>query len=98
MAVRHDPEEVETAVIHDLIDFHGKDVLEIGCGDGRMTWRFAHEPASVLAFDPEEAEIATAKERTPDALKSRVSFQVADISAIELPEGAFDLDIASWSL
>ena len=98
MVVRLDPEEVETSVIHDLIDFRGKDVLEIGCADGRMTWRFAHEAASVLAFDPKEAEIAAAKERTPDALKSTVSFQVADISAIGLPEGAYDVAIISWSL
>jgi len=98
MVVRLDPEEVETGVIHDLIDFMGKDVLEIGCGNGRMTWRFAHEAATVLAFDPKEAEIAAAKERTPDALKATVSFQVADISGIDLPEGAFDVAIISWSL
>ena len=70
MAMRPDPEEVETGVIHNVIDFRGKSVLEVGCGNGRMTWRFAHEAASVLAFDPREAEIAAAKERTPDALKS----------------------------
>ena len=98
MAVRFDPEEVETTVIHDLIDFGGKDVLEIGCGDGRLTWRFAHEAGSVLAFDAKEAKIAIANERTPDALKSTVSFQVADISAIDLAEGAYDVAVISWSL
>ena len=98
MVVRPDPEGVETRVIHDLIDFRGKDVLEIGCGNGRMTWRFAHEAASVLAFDPKEADIAAAKERTPDALKSTISFQVADSSAINLPEGRYDVAIISWSL
>jgi ubiquinone/menaquinone biosynthesis C-methylase UbiE len=98
MAVRLDPEEIETEVIHNVIDFRGKSVLEIGCGNGRMTWRFAHEAASVLAFDPKEAEIAAAKERTPDALKATVSFKVADISGIDLREGAFDVAIISWSL
>ncbi len=98
MAVRYDPEEVETRVIHDLIDFGGKDVLEIGCGDGRMTWRFAHEAASVLAIDPDEGDIATANECTPDALKSTVSFQVADITDVDLPEDAYDVAIISWTL
>ena len=98
MAVRLDPEEIETEVIHNLIDFCGKSVLEIGCGNGRMTWRFAHEAASVLAFDLKEAEIAAAKEHTPDALKGTVSFQMADIRGIDLPEGAFDVAIISWSL
>jgi cyclopropane fatty-acyl-phospholipid synthase-like methyltransferase len=32
-----DPEGVETRAIRELIDFAGKDVLEIGCGEGRMT-------------------------------------------------------------
>ena len=98
MVVRTDPEGVETRVIHDLIDFRGKDVVEVGCGNGRMTWRFAHEAASVLAFDPKEADIAAAKEGTPDALKPTISFQVADINAINLPEGRYDVAIMSWSL
>ena len=98
MAVRLDPEEVESRVIHELIDFGGRDVLEIGCGDGRLTWRYAHEAASVLAIDPKESEVAAARESTPDSLKSIVSFQVADITSIELPESAYDLVITSWSL
>ena len=98
MAVRLDPEEVESRVVHELIDFGGRDVLEIGCGDGRLTWRYAHEAASVLAIDPKESEVAAARESTPDSLKSIVSFQVADITSIELPESAYDLVITSWSL
>ncbi len=98
MAVRLDPEEAETRVVHELIDFGGRDVLEIGCGDGRLTWRYAHEAASVLAIDPKESEVAAARESTPDSLKSIVSFQVADITSIELPESAYDLVITSWSL
>ena len=98
MAVRLDPEEVESRVVHELIDFGGRDVLEIGCGDGRLTWRYAHEAASVLAIDPKESEIAAARESTPDSLKSIVSFQVGDITSSELPESAYDLVITSWSL
>ena len=98
MAVTLDPERAETKVIHDLFDFRTRDVLEIGCGDGRLTWRFAHQAASVLAIDPKEAEIAVAKERTPGGLKSRVSFKVADIRTVDLPENAFDVAVISWSL
>ena len=98
MAVTLDPEGAETKVIHALVDFRTRDVLEIGCSDGRMTWRFAGEAASVLAFDTKEAQIAAAQERTPDALKSTVSFRVADISAINLPDNAYDVAIFSWSL
>ncbi len=98
MAVTLDPEGAETGVIHDLVDFRSRDVLEIGCGDGRLTWRFANETASVLAIDSKEAGIAVAKERTPGGLKSKLSFRVADIRTVELPENAFDVAVISWSL
>ena len=98
MGTRLDPEGTETRAVHQLVDFHGQDVLEIGCGDGRLTWRFAHEAASVLAIDPDEARNATAREQTPDALRSKVTFRVGDISAMELAEDAFDLAVLSWSL
>ena len=84
MIGRIDPEGVETRVIHELIDFIGKDVLEIGCGDGRLTWRFADVAASELAFDPDESAVATAHEQIRDDLKAKVSFHIADTTNIEL--------------
>lgn len=98
MAVTLDPEGAETKVVHGLVDFRTRDVLEIGCGDGRLTWRLADQAASILAIDPKEAQIALAKESTPGGLKSRVSFKVADIRTVELPENAFDAAVISWSL
>ena len=98
MAARLDPEGAELKVIHDLVDFAGKDVLEIGCGDGRLTWRFAHKAASVLAIDPKEVDIETAKDNTPDSLRDTVSFSVEDIRSVDLPAGAYDVAIISWSL
>ena len=93
-----DPEGVETRTIHDLIDFAGKDVLEIGCGDGRMTWRYAESTRSVLAIDPDEDSIAVAREQTPGKLKSRVAFMAAGITDVELAENGFDVAILSWSI
>ena len=98
MAVKLDPEAAETKVIHDLVDFRTRDVLEIGCGDGRLTWRIADQAASILAIDPKEAEIVVAKGRTPSGLKSKVSFKVADIRTVALPENTFDVAVISWSL
>ena len=98
MKGRLDPEGVETRSLHDLIDFVGKDVLEIGCGEGRMTWRFADAAASVLAFDPDDSAIATAREQTPDGLKAKLSFRVADITNIKLTQHAYDVAVFSWSI
>ena len=32
-----DPEGIEIKEIHELVDYSDADVLEVGCGDGRLT-------------------------------------------------------------
>ena len=93
-----DPEGVETRVLHRLVDFQGKDILEIGCGDGRLTWRYADRAASVLAIDPKEGKITLAREHIPEHLRSSVTFQIGDIATLDPPEAAFDIAILSWSI
>ena len=93
-----DPEGLETRVLHGLVDFRGKDVLEIGCGDGRMTWRYADAAASVLAFDPDEPSIAAAREETPERLNAKVDFRVAGMMDIDLADAAYDVGVLSWSI
>ena len=98
MSRRIDPEGVETKAVHDLVDFAGKDVVEVGCGDGRLTWRFAEAASSVLAFDPDPSVIANAVEQTPAALRGRVTFRAADMASIPLAAGAYDVGVLSWSI
>jgi hypothetical protein len=40
MTVRTDPEGYETDALLNLVELEGREVLEIGCGDGRLTWRY----------------------------------------------------------
>ena len=56
-----DPEGVEARVINSLVDFADRDILEIGCGNGRMTWGYASAARSVLALDTDGAAITEAK-------------------------------------
>ena len=93
-----DPEGNETRVLHKLVDFRGKDVVEIGCGDGRMTWRYAELTRSVLGLDPNQERIKLASESTPDNLKSIVTFRAGDIASDGLPDKGFDVALLSWSL
>ncbi len=93
-----DIEGLETSVIHELIDFAGKRVFEIGCGDGRMTWRFAHAASAVLSFDPDEPSIVAARQQTPNALRSKLEFRVGGLMDVELEEGAYDVGVLSWSI
>jgi 2-polyprenyl-3-methyl-5-hydroxy-6-metoxy-1,4-benzoquinol methylase len=98
MTVARDPEHAETRMIHKLVDFAGKDVLEIGCGEGRLTWRYADQARSVLALDPDAEAIGQAHAQMPEPLRSRVTFQVADVTTADLPADAFDVLMLSWSL
>jgi ubiquinone/menaquinone biosynthesis C-methylase UbiE len=93
-----DPQGVETRVINDLVDFDGLRVLEVGCGDGRMTWRFAKKASSVLAVDVNDEKIETAKRATPDRLRPKVRFEVSDITQTRLADDSFDAAVLSYSL
>lgn len=93
-----DPEGLETGVLHELADFTGADVLEVGCGDGRMTWRYADEAAMVLAMDPDGEQVEHAIQATPPHLLSKVRFLEADINQIELSSEGFDIAILAHSL
>lgn len=93
-----DPEQAETRAVHDLVDFAGKDVLEIGCGDGRLTWRYADATASILALDPKEGEIALARQTAPTGLRPRVTFRVASVTTLAFPSAAFDVALFGLSL
>lgn len=93
-----DPEGNETRVLHDLVNFSDQDVVEIGCGDGRLTWRYADQTRSVLAVDTNAEAIESAIHMTSDALKSRVTFRVGDSARMVLPPASFDTAILSWSL
>ncbi len=98
MSRKIDPEGVEKRVLDNLIQFAESDVLEVGCGDGRMTWGFANTARSVLALDPDNSAIAVARAQTTDALMDKLTFQVADITKITLPRYTFDIAVFSWSM
>ena len=93
-----DPDGVELATIRELVDLEGLSIVEIGCGDGRLTFGCAEEAASVLAFDADEELVRKARASTPRALRDRIRFEVADAAEIELPKTEFDLALFSWSL
>ncbi|MEJ2709846.1 MAG: class I SAM-dependent methyltransferase [Anaerolineales bacterium] len=100
MTIRSDPENNETRALFDLVDFSGKHVLEIGCGDGRLTWRYAQAAAHVTGIDPFEGSIERANANRPEPLRDRVAFQHStfeDFAAAREPQ-TFDLALLSWSL
>jgi 2-polyprenyl-3-methyl-5-hydroxy-6-metoxy-1,4-benzoquinol methylase len=98
--VRTDPEGNETEALFDLVSLDDREVLEIGCGDGRLTWRYANRAAHVTAIDPFEDGIARARDQLPAALASRVDLQAVAFEdfAVATKRSSFDVAILAWSL
>jgi ubiquinone/menaquinone biosynthesis C-methylase UbiE len=93
-----DPEGAEIRALGALIDFSRQRVLEVGCGDGRLTQLYADQAAEVLGIDPDEESIRDARAALPDQLADRVEFRVADAESLDVPRQRFDIAFLSWSL
>lgn len=93
-----DPEGAHLAALRRLADFAGARVLEVGCGDGRLTVGIAEHAASVLAFDPDEEAVGRAREALPVEIADRVTYMAGSATGLEIPRSAYDIVVFSWSL
>lgn len=100
MTVVMDPEGAEITTLQNLVDFSDRRVLEIGCGDGRLTWRYAEMAAHVTAIDPDLERIAAANEACPRSLRHKVDFQLSSLQEFSYDKASprFDIALLSWSL
>lgn len=98
MAWRIDPEGVELRTLRALAPVDGLHVLELGCGDGRLTRQYAGAAASVFAVDPDAERIAEARRALPPELEARVFFVVSGAADAKPRRRRFDLALFSWSL
>ena len=95
---RIDPEGVETRALRKLAPVAGLRVLEVGCGDGRVTFRYASDAASVLALDPDEGRIKKARAALKPGLAGKITFLVAGAADVDASHESFDLALFSSSL
>lgn len=100
MAVIKDPENNETSALLAMVDFTNRSVLEIGCGEGRLTWRYADNAAQVTAIDPDGEDIGNARAHIPERLRGKVQFVESTIEdfAGSSSNSKFDIAIFAWSL
>jgi ubiquinone/menaquinone biosynthesis C-methylase UbiE len=82
----------------ELAPVDGMRVLELGCGDGRLTWWLARTAASVVAVDVDEDRVAAARASVPSDLAAKVELLAASATEVDLPPGEFELALFSWSL
>ena len=98
MPLRVDPEENEVGALKSVTDWRRKRVLEIGCGEGRLTRRLAQLGALVSATDPDAQLIRTARKRLGQRLAKRINYRVGKAERIDHPSESFDIVVFSWVL
>jgi ubiquinone/menaquinone biosynthesis C-methylase UbiE len=97
MTLQKDPERNETKYLRRYADFAGKRVLEVGCGDGRLTWRFAAACRQVIGIDLDWDGLRVASIERASDLEHVVAFAEADSTCMPFPAGAFDMAVLAWS-
>jgi 2-polyprenyl-6-hydroxyphenyl methylase/3-demethylubiquinone-9 3-methyltransferase len=90
-----DLHDVEDRRIDALVNLVGARVLEVGCGEGRLTAFAAARGSSVYAFDPSAERVEKARAVTDG---ERVRFGVHGAEALDVERESFDVALCGWSL
>lgn len=76
----------------------GKRVLDLGCGDGRLTLAVAPAASRVHGLDPDVEAIADAKKTARAAGVRNIRFHVGAAQKLPFRDESFDVVILSWTL
>jgi len=99
MTIRVDPEQNEIHALREVGVWRGKKVLEIGCGDGRLTLRLAGlSPKLIHAIDPSPELIRAARKNIPSAFAKQIHYKVGSAGDLKYPSDSFDRVVFSWVL
>jgi len=79
--------------IEEFVQLNGKTLLEIGCGDGRLTALLAGKADAITAIDPDNSRIETARRNI-----NGVNFRVGSGEELDFAEETFDIVLFSYSL
>ena len=98
MSLQKDLENNETKFLRKLVDFTDKRVLEVGSGEGRLTWRYAQPALQIVGIDPDLNAVRVAHYDMPSDLRKTTVFTCA--SSLNLPflHERFDVALLAWSL
>jgi ubiquinone/menaquinone biosynthesis C-methylase UbiE len=92
------PEKFILNSLLNYLTFNEKFILEIGCGDGRITFEFARLTKRVVAIDNEEKKVRKAIKEYSSKPNSKVDFQVIGGENIPFLAETFDIVFYSGSL
>jgi ubiquinone/menaquinone biosynthesis C-methylase UbiE len=91
--MEQDSDCVTLAKILQFADLRDQEVLEIGCGDGRITSQLVGKAKRLVAIDPDAGNIAQAKENMEG-----VGLHTGSGECLEFPSESFDVILFTLSL
>ena len=91
--MEQDRDCVTLSKILQFADLRDQEILEIGCGDGRITSQLAGKAKRLVAIDPDAANIAEAKESMEG-----VGLRIGSGECLEFPTESFDIILFTLSL
>jgi ubiquinone/menaquinone biosynthesis C-methylase UbiE len=91
-----DPQD-EIRIIARHARLAGRDVLEVGCGNGRLTLAYAARAGRVVAIEPNREMIREARARARSGGIANAVF-FARPAQTGIRDGPFDVVLFSWSL
>ena len=98
MATEVDPAGVMPRAILKAADFRYARVLEVGAGDGRLTFQYAAEPRSVVGIDTKEPDIRAASQCPDTERREDVQFLCANATALPFSAEQFGIVLLASSL
>ncbi len=90
-----DPDQRIEAAMRTVLDWSGRDVLDLGCGTGFHLPRWAYDAHAVTGVEPNAALAAIARRRTSRLGNVRVLQGTAQ--QVPLPDASVDLVHARWA-
>jgi ubiquinone/menaquinone biosynthesis C-methylase UbiE len=98
MTLQTDPERNESRYLHQFAEFTNKRVLEVGCGEGRMTWQYAKATQMTVGIDTDQDVLRIAKLDRASDLENKALFACAASEYLPFSKETFDIAVLAWSL
>jgi ubiquinone/menaquinone biosynthesis C-methylase UbiE len=98
MATVVDPAGAMPRAILEAADFRDARVLEIGAGDGRLTFEYSAQSRHVVGIDTKESDILAASQRASEERRSDIRFLRASACALPFSGEQFEIVLLASSL
>jgi 2-polyprenyl-3-methyl-5-hydroxy-6-metoxy-1,4-benzoquinol methylase len=98
MATEVDPARVMPHAILQAADLRDTRILEVGAGDGRLTFQYASQPRSVIGIDTAELDIKSAVVTPRVEIHGQVHFLCASAMALPFSAEQFEIVLLASSL